>query len=301
MSRNGRIPHGPTEGSSMANGSGTRMTKRPTAGSLGMRTKLMKVSITHPSTNLQKWQRRRMIRRWRALQMKNQSRNAVAKNEKSKDKFDMKTHIATPDKDHHDTKTVYKLALPRKVAASAWNDRLGLTGRDPLDVKLWEVSYGGKNAHAVRLMANAVFHRFEICNSLEEHGLCRALLNMLRKDDCPINLKRVLKQVARANDLDSSTKYEKMIVWEKVVEEIIGKFQEMSGKAAAPGSNRTIDELMAQIKALQEESAKLKKPDPMTTNTPGASSSGIAHTTGTPQVSLPVQQAPVVDLQQFLV
>ena len=63
---------------------------------------------------------------------------------KTPEYFDPTTHVAMPDKKFHDTRTAYKMQLPRNVESTKWNDRSGLTGRDPFDICLREFLCGGK-------------------------------------------------------------------------------------------------------------------------------------------------------------
>ena len=143
----------------------------------------------------------------------------------------------------HDTKELYGHKLPRKVESTKWNDRCGLTGRDPFDFNFHEELYGSKNGHALRLMANGWFFRLEVCKSIDEREFCKALLAELRKPDCQVELGQAVRAVARENDLDHTSKKDKSNAWAKVGQHLVETMQSTVGSGSKSGTDTTMKEL----------------------------------------------------------
>ena len=113
-----------------------------------------------------------------------------------------------PDKDHHDTKEMYGLKLPKIIPHSQWSQNAGTAGCDPLQVRVTGYLYKGASNYTLRLIANGRFVILEGCRSTDEHWLVSSILRRVRDKDSAVKLGVVLKQVAADRHMPNNSKEE---------------------------------------------------------------------------------------------
>ena len=60
--------------------------------------------------------------------------------------------------EYHDVQVKWGRMIPRAIPATRYNERDGLAGRDPLEVKVHEVVHDGVQNFGIRFMANGDFY-----------------------------------------------------------------------------------------------------------------------------------------------
>ena len=173
-------------------------------------------------------------------------------------RIDITTYVPTPSDTHYDTKEVYDLPLPKRVANTRWNDSNNLSGRDLKELLAHEMIRGGIQAYPFRLLANGRFVRLEACKSVAEQQFVSTLLNARRRHECPLDLKELLRRTAVRFGTNPSTYSGQMQTWEKLAVELTDYLGEQSRKAAPESLNATIVELTRQIKGLNDENQRLR-------------------------------------------
>ena len=175
-----------------------------------------------------------------------------------KTSIDLDNHVMVPDRNHLDSTTVYEMKLPKQVQSSKWNDSLGISGRDPTEVYLWEVLKHKKNAYALRLIANARYVKFEACKSSEEQQLVQALLMRMRHEDCPVKLNHLLKTTAKSMGISLDTWEEKAQAWNRVADDLIKSMHGKCMGAEVESKDATLAEMAAMLKEAQAENQRLR-------------------------------------------
>ena len=92
-----------------------------------------------------------------------------------------------------------------------------------------------------------------------EHAFVKAVLNAVRKDESGVNLTKIMRSIARENDLGHASGLEKSQAWNKLGAKILEHRQGMNSNTT--GTQATMNEFLQQIKQLTEENAKLRSGD----------------------------------------
>ena len=176
-----------------------------------------------------------------------------------KTSVDLDKHVMVPDRNHLDSTTIYEMKLPKQVQSSKWNDALGISGRDPTEVYLWEVLKNKRNSYALRLIANARYVKLEACKSSEEQHLVQALLMRMRHEDCPVKLNHLLKTTAKSMGISLDTWEDKVKVWNQIADDLIKTMHVRCTGAEIESKDATLAEMAAKLKEAQAENQRLKE------------------------------------------
>ena len=144
--------------------------------------------------------------------------------------------------EYHDLQVRWGRMLPRAIPATRYNERDGLAGRDPLEVRLHEVVHDGVQNFGLRLMANGDFYRLEILRSIEEQLMVAAILKRLRVHDNAVYLLGVQRAVATSKGIDTESWEGRQRVWNIIAEEMYEKLGEIQGVRQSTRLQGSLDE-----------------------------------------------------------
>lgn len=85
-----------------------------------------------------------------------------------------------PDRHHYDNREVWFLTFPNVIKDSDWSLPRGFAGRDPLDIRLWELLYENVDNWGLRHLAHGRWTSLEITKSFKESATIQSLLRHIR-------------------------------------------------------------------------------------------------------------------------
>ena len=162
-----------------------------------------------------------------------------------------------PDASFYDTGSWYGMQFPRQIPATRWSNERDTAMTDPLEAKVVDYVWKGRENHSMRLLANGRFVMFEAAQSLGGHNLVSSLLWRVRDKGSAhsINLSALADAHARKHDMRIDSNDDKKKVWDSIGL-VLRDFLAGGMVTDQPRSAARIAELEAELSAVRAELVK---------------------------------------------
>ena len=110
--------------------------------------------------------------------------------------------------------------------ATQWSAEKGSAGRDPLEEKVVDYLFKGKENWGMRLIANGRFVMFQLCRSLDEYNFTHAILKEIRNRKHNVDLSSVVRNMAYDKGLDLKVKVQAKQAWAHVARDVLSRLEE---------------------------------------------------------------------------